>query len=67
MNLQTNFIVDLSGLQTEQRRDTLQGNIGKSFYFRSKDVSQANSSEESDVLLLTLALGLVEFVSILLW
>ena len=61
MDLRTHFTVDLSGLHTGLRKDTLQDNIGKSSCFKFKPVSQADSFEETDTISLTLlALGLME-------
>ena len=48
MDLRIHFTVGLSGLQTELRTDTLQGNMGKSSRFKFKPVSQADSFEETD-------------------
>ena len=60
IDLRTYFTVDLSGLQTELRTDTLQGNMRKSSCFKLKPVSQANSFEEIDAIsLILLTLGLM--------
>ena len=54
--------MDLSGLQTELRTDALEGNMEKSSCFELKPVSQANSFEEIDtILLILLALGLMKW------
>ena len=67
IDLRTNFIVGLSGLQTDTlqtdtlQTDTLQGNMGKSSCFKLKHMSQANTFEETDTIsLILLALGLME-------
>ena len=59
-DLRKNFTMGLSELQTELWTDTLQGNMKKSSSFKLKPVSQANTFEEIDTLLLILALGLME-------
>ena len=54
--------MDLSRLQTELRKGTLQGNMGKSSCFKLKPVSQANSFKEIDTIsLILLTLGLMEW------
>ena len=61
IDLQTNFTIGLSGLLTELQTDTLIGNMGKFSCFKLKPASHANNFfEETDTLLLILALGLME-------
>ena len=61
INLRTYFTMGLSVLQTGLRTDTLQGNMGKSSWFKLKPVSQANSFEMIDkISLILLVLRLME-------
>ena len=61
INLRTYFTMGLSVLQTGLRTDTLQGNMGISFWFKLKPVSQANNFEMIDtILLILLVLRLME-------